>query len=83
VDKLLAAYAATDNPAAQKADIAAIGKIVATQLPVIPIFYGVAWFEYSTKCFSGWPSPSNPYAPGEPDNPFDEIVLLHLTPTCS
>lgn len=83
VDKLLSAYAATDNPATEKADIAAIGKIVATQLPVIPIFYGVAWFEYSSKCFSGWPSASNPYAPGEPDNPFDEVVLLHLTPTCS
>lgn len=76
----LKSFASTTNSATQLADIVSMEKIVATQLPVIPIFYGVAWFEYNTSKFTGWPSPSNPYAPGEPTNPFDEITILHLKP---
>jgi len=55
-------------------------KIVATQLPVIPLFYGVAWDEYNTSKFTGWPTASNEYAPGEPSQPFNELTVLHLRP---
>jgi peptide/nickel transport system substrate-binding protein len=80
VQSYLTGISATTNTAVQDTDLAGIEKIVATQLPIIPIFYGVAWDEYNTKVFTGWPTASNPYAPGEPDNPMDEITLLRLKP---
>jgi len=58
----------------------ALEKIVATQLPVIPMFYGVAWDEYNTTHFTGWPNASNPYATGEPDGPQNEYTVLQLSP---
>jgi peptide/nickel transport system substrate-binding protein len=79
-DALLNAYAATDNPSKQLQDVVGLEKIVAQNLPVIPVFYGVAWFDYNDSQWTGWPSPSNEYAPGEPSNPFNEIVVLKLRP---
>jgi peptide/nickel transport system substrate-binding protein len=79
-EKDLQQFAATNNTTTQLNDVVSMEKIVATQLPVIPIFYGVAWFDYNTSNFTGWPSPSNPYAPGEPAGPFNEITVLHLKP---
>jgi peptide/nickel transport system substrate-binding protein len=76
----LKSFAGTNDTATQQADVVSMEKIVATQLPVIPLFYGVAWFEYNTSKFTGWPSPTNPYAPGEPTNPFDEYTVLKLSP---
>jgi peptide/nickel transport system substrate-binding protein len=76
----LKSFASTDDTATQLADVVSMEKLVATQLPVIPLFYGVAWFEYNTSKFTGWPSPSDPYAPGEPAGPFNEITVLHLKP---
>jgi len=76
----LQSFAATDSPSAQLADVVSLEKIVATDLPVIPVFYGVAWFEYNTSKFTGWPSTANPYAPGEPSGPFNEITVLRLRP---
>ncbi|HTX82648.1 MAG TPA: ABC transporter substrate-binding protein [Streptosporangiaceae bacterium] len=73
-------FAGTSDTATQLSDVVSMEKIVATQLPVIPLFYGVAWFEYNTSKFTGWPSPANPYAPGEPSGPFNEITVLHLRP---
>lgn len=79
-ESYLKSYASTDNTATQMADIVGLEKIVATQLPVIPVIYGVGWFEYNSGKFTGWPSPSNPYAPGQPEGPYDEITILHLKP---
>jgi peptide/nickel transport system substrate-binding protein len=76
----LKSFASTDDTATQLSDVVSLEKIVATQLPVIPLFYGVAWFEYNTSKFTGWPSPADPYAPGEPAGPFNEITVLHLRP---
>jgi len=73
-------FAGTSDTATQLSDVVSMEKIVATQLPVIPLFYGVAWFEYNTSKFTGWPSAANPYAPGEPSGPFNEITVLHLRP---
>jgi peptide/nickel transport system substrate-binding protein len=76
----LQSFASTTSTTTQLNDVVSMEKIVATQLPVIPLFYGVAWFEYNSSKFTGWPTQSNPYAPGEPDNPFNENVILHLRP---
>jgi len=81
-EALLKNYAATPTTdmADQVKDVDGLGAIVAKDLPVIPLFYGVAWFEYNDSQWTGWPSPSNPYAPGEPTGPFNEVVVLHLKP---
>jgi peptide/nickel transport system substrate-binding protein len=54
---------------------------VATNLPIIPTVYGVAFDEYNTSHFSGWPSSSNTYESGSPNAPTNEVVILHLKPT--
>jgi peptide/nickel transport system substrate-binding protein len=79
-DADLAAFAGTTSATAQKAAIVSLEQIVATQLPVIPIFYGVAWDEYNTTHFTGWPGPTDEYDPGEPSGPFNEYTVLQLTP---
>lgn len=79
-DALLKQFASTSNTTVQKQAIVGLEKIVATQLPIIPLFYGVAWDEYNTSKFTGWPTASNPYVPGEPAGPFNEVTVLHLRP---
>lgn len=79
-NSLLNEFSTTDNTATQKAAIAGLGKIVATQLPVIPLVYGVAWYEYETNHFTGWPTPSDPYTVGQPSGFNMEITILHLRP---
>jgi peptide/nickel transport system substrate-binding protein len=82
-DQLLQQYASTSDPAVQKQAIAGISKIMAEQLPVIPVLDAIQFFEYTTVKWTGWPTPDNPYAIGSAyplaagDN---EQVLLHLTP---
>lgn len=73
-------FASTNSAATQKADIVGLEKITATQLPVIPLVYGSAWYEYSTAHFTGWPTPSSPYTVGQPGGPNQEVTVLHLKP---
>ncbi len=77
---LLTQYASTQNTQTQLNDIVGMEKIVANQLPIIPIIFSVAWFDYSSAKFTGWPSPSNPYDVGQPEGPYDEYTILHLKP---
>ena len=81
VDSDLTALAATNSATAQVAALAPIERVVAAQLPVIPLVYGVAFGEYETRQFTGWPSRSNPYEIAQPESPNDEVVVLHLRPT--
>jgi peptide/nickel transport system substrate-binding protein len=82
-DNLLNQYAATSDPAKQKAAIQGLTKIMAEQLPVIPLLDAVQFFEYTTVHWTGWPTPQDPYAVGSSyqlaagDN---EQVILHLVP---
>ncbi len=78
-DADLAAYADTDNPAAQRQALANLETIVVSQLPLIPLVYQVAWDEYSTATVTGWPTPSDPYEAAAPYlEPGDEMIILHL-----
>ena len=54
--------------------------ILATQAPVIPLLYGAAWYEYSTKNYTGWPTATDQYNDPVPNSPYIEYTLLHLTP---
>ena len=68
------------TPAATLKAITPIEEYVATQYPVIPTVYGAAFDEYNSAAFTGWPSASNPYEEGQPQQPENEVVVLHLKP---
>jgi len=80
-NKLLAQFAGTDNAAVQKQAMIGLERVMASNLPFIPLVYNVAWDEYSTKLVTGWPDAADPYmVPAGYDKPGDELVVLHLTP---
>jgi peptide/nickel transport system substrate-binding protein len=80
VQAALAQYAGTDDTATQQQALYTLETIVSTQAPVIPLLYGAAWYEYSTKDYTGWPTQSNQYIDPVPNAPYMEYTLLHLTP---
>ena len=80
VQSLLAQYTATDNTAQQQRVLNELETVMQTQAPVIPLVYGAAWYEYSTKDYTGWPTAANPYIDPVPNSPYMEYTLLHLTP---
>jgi peptide/nickel transport system substrate-binding protein len=64
--------------------MADIEKLFVDLAPVLPLFPGPDWYEYSTARFTGWPSLDNNYAPGVPYgySPYNAtlIVLTTITP---
>lgn len=72
---LVATSAQTDKKYAYQ-----IENVMYKQLPVITLFYGATWSEYSTKNFTGWPSASNPYTSPAPYGQTPLLVLTHLRP---
>lgn len=82
-DQLLNQYASSTDASVQASDIQQLSDIMANELPVIPVLDAVQFYEYSTKNWTGWPTPQNLYAIGSAyplgagDN---EQVILHLTP---
>lgn len=80
-DKLLQQYAGSTSDATQKQAIMNLEKIYNQELPNIPLVNAAAWYEYTTRHFTGFPDKNNPYAVGAaytvPDN---EMVVLNLTP---
>jgi peptide/nickel transport system substrate-binding protein len=80
-DKLLDDYAVTTDSAAQHQIVNQLQGVVLSDVPFIPITEEVGWFQYNTAQFSGWPSPSDPYAlPAAYAYPDMGQVLLHLSP---
>jgi peptide/nickel transport system substrate-binding protein len=80
-DALLAQYEQTTSTATQQSILDQIEQVMVTQVPVIPVVEEVDWFQYDTGSFSGWPTPSDPYAqPAAYNYPDNEQVLLKLTP---
>jgi peptide/nickel transport system substrate-binding protein len=82
-DQLLNQIAASSDPSVQTAGIQKLSDIMVNDLPVIPVLDAVQFFEYSTKNWTGWPTPQNLYAIGSAYNLAagdNEQVILHLTP---
>jgi peptide/nickel transport system substrate-binding protein len=73
-------YVSSTDPATQQAALNTLEGIMSTQAPAIPLLYGAAWAEWSSKDYTGWPSPSNPYSDPGPNPSEIEYVILHLTP---
>ncbi|HEV2218281.1 MAG TPA: ABC transporter substrate-binding protein [Candidatus Dormibacteraeota bacterium] len=84
VDTLFDQFGATTDSAKQHSILKQIEGTMLEDVPVIPVTEGVAWYEWSTKSFGGWPTPDDPYAAPAPWNlPDWEVVLLHLYQTGS
>jgi peptide/nickel transport system substrate-binding protein len=79
-DAALNAYRSTANPAQQQAAIKQVATIVAQQAPIIPLMTPSSFGQYTTKRFTGWPGPSDPYQTDAIITPFTEDVILHLVP---
>jgi peptide/nickel transport system substrate-binding protein len=73
-------FANTNDQTVQADAVNKLQQIVSTQAPVIPLLYGAAWDEYSTKKFTGWPTADNPYENPTPNSPFLEYTVLQLKP---
>jgi len=77
----LGQLAAATSATAEQTAVGSLEQIMSTQVPEAPLLYGALWAEWSTKNYTGWPSPSNPYDdPGPSNNQDVEAVILHLTP---
>ena len=79
-DKLLEQFAQTTDNTQQKKIMAQVEKLFVNEAPAIPLYPGPEYYEFNTKRFSGFPTATNPYAPGTPYSPTSLIVLTTLTP---
>ncbi|MEU7895678.1 ABC transporter substrate-binding protein [Nonomuraea sp. NPDC049152] len=80
-DKLINAYAATEDLAEQQRATQELGRIMVEKLPVLPLFYSPSWAEFRTNKYVGWPSEQDPYAMPSPyTSPDAAVVLLNLRP---
>jgi peptide/nickel transport system substrate-binding protein len=80
-DALINEYAATTSPAVQHSIVDQLEKVMLQDVPVIPVTEQVDWFQYDTGSFTGWPTPSDPYAqPAAYDYPDWGQLMLHLAP---
>ena len=82
IEKDLADISATADATVQHAKVTDVMKQVAENLPVITLFSNPAWYEYSTRHFTGWPDKDNAWArPNNPAGVHERVkVLLSLTP---
>ena len=63
-DKALDLFSGTADPVKQHDAVAQLQKVFLEEAPVLPLFPGPDWYEYSTARFNGFPTKANPYAPG-------------------
>ncbi len=78
VDQALQSWEQSTSTAQQKKSASEIENTMYNELPVIDLFYGATWSEFSTKNFTGWPSAKNPYALPSPYGQPPLMILTHL-----
>jgi peptide/nickel transport system substrate-binding protein len=61
VTKLLDIIPATLDVNARKAAISKLQRIVAGDMPAIPLFYGAHWYAFNESYWIGWPREENPW----------------------
>jgi peptide/nickel transport system substrate-binding protein len=76
----LASYASTDpsNNASVTAAVQQLGKVMTTQVPMVPLLYGADWNVYSSAKYTGWPNQSHPYMNPSPTDPQMPYILMQL-----
>jgi peptide/nickel transport system substrate-binding protein len=76
----LAQYAGSNDPSVQSSAINKLEAIMDSEAPVAPLLYGAAWWQYSTRNYTGWPSSGNPFMNPSTNSPYLEETVLHLKP---
>src|SRR2546430_3063829 len=66
IDTLLDQFGGTADTTKQHDIIKQVEAAMLEDVPVIPVTEGVAWYQYSTKDFGGWPTQADPYAAPAP-----------------
>jgi peptide/nickel transport system substrate-binding protein len=79
VDKLLDQLQRETKPAQEQTSVNALEQVMYTQVPVLALWYGGTWGEYTTAGFTGWPTATNPYAPPAPYGNPPLMIITHLT----
>jgi peptide/nickel transport system substrate-binding protein len=80
-DALINQYAATTSLSQQQQILNQLQQVMLKDVPIIPVTEEVAWYQYNTGKFTGWVTPSNPYAvPAAYFPPDVGQMLLHLAP---
>jgi peptide/nickel transport system substrate-binding protein len=80
-DALLNEFATTTSATTQHQIINQLEQVMLKDVPLIPITEAVNWYQYDTSSFSGWATPSDPFAlPAAYQTPDLGIMLLHLKP---
>ncbi|HEX4701606.1 MAG TPA: ABC transporter substrate-binding protein [Pseudonocardiaceae bacterium] len=78
VDALLAQLRGATSPARQQDGVHRLEQVMYQQVPVLTLFYGATWGEFSTKQFTNWPDASDPYAPPAPYGAPPLMIVTHL-----
>jgi peptide/nickel transport system substrate-binding protein len=73
-------FASSGQASVQDAAITKLENIMATQVPVAPLLDGASWAEFSTRDYTGWPSPSHPYMDPGPNIPEILYTITRLRP---
>jgi ABC-type transport system substrate-binding protein len=76
----IAQFSGSGDAGVQMAAIKELTHIMSTQVPVVPLVLGGAWAETSTRNYTGWPAPGNPYMTPVPNTPYIEDTIMHLKP---
>jgi len=79
-DRLLNQYLSGSTVAMRQRALDGIEGIMVNELPIIPLVYSADWYQWDTRNFVGFPTPSNPYMLGPPLGPGAEYVILHVRP---
>ena len=80
-ESLLDRWAASADPEAQRGFAHALQDAFNREGPAVPLFLNPSWGECSTRRFTGWPSPDNPYARLSPNHGAESLlVMTQLTP---
>ncbi|KKZ84796.1 peptide ABC transporter substrate-binding protein [Rhizobium phaseoli] len=82
VEKLVTEFTQTAYLATQKEVMNKAQRIVAENMPMIPVFNNPNWYQYNTKRFTGWSTKENPFANPSISrtNPARLLNLLALEP---
>lgn len=77
LDKVFDAYRKATSDEERKKLFNEVQTIVATDFPVVPVFNGPTWYQYSTKRFTGWVTKDEP-AMNPEDHDNNRLRLIHL-----